>query len=805
MRIALKTQVWDVILCDYSMPEFNALSALAVLKEFDWDIPFIIISGTVGEDVAVEAMRAGAHDYLMKDNLARLVPTVEREMQEAANRSALLRAESTAQVAEEKYQAIFDNAFIGIYQITPEGKLITANAALAKIKGYQSADKLLAAGKGASRQDYVDDNRFQQFKREIEEHGQLLDFESQAYCKDGSVIWISENARAVHDNNGRLLYYEGFVKDVTDRKRAEQAVKSAPTILVAGLGAAAVLTLLAVIEHYLEFGLGEVVALGLTTFVGALTATFITYFALRRQETLYQRTLEEIAERKRIEKALRQSEERYRLLFDSNPLPMWVYDLETLAFLTVNNAAVDHYGYSKADFLAMTIKDIRPPEDLPELLNNLSTLESSPGTGLWRHRKKDGEVISVEVTSHPLAFEGKDARLVLAQDVSERTVLEEQLRQSQKMEAIGRLAGGVAHDFNNLLTAIIGYSELTLARLEGQHPLRKNIEEIRKAGKRAASLTSQLLAFSRKQVMQLTVFDLNNVIAELGKMLRRLIGEDIELRTVLSPKLCQIKADAGQIEQIIMNLIVNARDAMPRGGKITIETNQVYLDETYAHQHAAVTPGNYAMLAVSDTGTGMDSATRGRIFEPFFTTKEAGKGTGLGLSMVYGIVKQSGGYVWVYSEIGQGTCFKIYLPISDEDVVSEQIHSAPRASTEGHETILLVEDEDMVRELALEILESHGYRVLEAATGEDAISIYESHGEQIDLLISDVIMPKMNGRELSSRLTRLRPELKVLFISGYTDDTVFHHGVLDEGAQFLQKPFSPDALVEKVTEVLNGS
>jgi two-component system, cell cycle sensor histidine kinase and response regulator CckA len=514
---------------------------------------------------------------------------------------------------------------------------------------------------------------------------------------------------------------------------------------------------------------------------------------------------EDITERKHAEEEVRRSEQRYRLLFDSNPQPMWVFDLETLRFLEINEAAVHHYGYSREEFLSMTIKDIRPPEDIPALVQTLAApVAGLEKAGAWKHRKKDGSIIAVEIASHQLTFAGRSAELVLVNDITERKQLEEQLRQSQKMEAVGQLAGGIAHDFNNLLTVINGYSDLTLKRLPAEDPLRLNLEEIRKAGERAASLTRQLLAFSRKQVLQPKVLDLNVVVRETEKLLRRLIGEDIELRAALEPRLGSVKADPGQIEQVLMNLAVNARDAMPRGGKLTIGTENAYLDEGYVAHHIAVAPGRYVMLSVSDTGTGMDEQTQARIFEPFFTTKEAGKGTGLGLSTVYGIVKQSGGHLWVYSEVGRGTTFKVYLPRVDEGAREYGQAPGPVEGLQGTETILLAEDDELVRNMTRIILSDYGYRVLAASNGEAAISICERAEGPIHLLLTDVVMPGMSGRELADRIALLRPGVKVLFMSGYTEDAIVHHGVLDEGVNFLQKPFTPDDLARRVKEVLGS-
>jgi two-component system cell cycle sensor histidine kinase/response regulator CckA len=380
---------------------------------------------------------------------------------------------------------------------------------------------------------------------------------------------------------------------------------------------------------------------------------------------------------------------------------------------------------------------------------------------------------------------------------------EEQLRQSQKMEAVGKLAGGIAHDFNNLLTAITGYSELTLRDLKTDTPLYSKVTEIKKAGERAASLTRQLLAFSRKQILQPKVLDLNAVIPDMEKMLQRLIGEDVVLETVLDRSLGQVKADPGQIEQIIMNLCVNARDAMPNGGRVTIETNNVSLNQAYRNQQVSIRAGNYVMLSVSDNGCGMDAETQARIFEPFFTTKELGKGTGLGLSTVYGIVKQSEGTIWVYSEVGKGTTFKIYLPRVDEAQSFQEHANKVSLASRGHETILIVEDEEIVLTLSTEILEKDGYRVLAAANGREGLRLCQEFDGPIDLLITDVVMPGMSGRELAELAANIRPDMHVLYMSGFTDDAIVRHGVLDDGVFFIQKPFSPDSLAIKTRSVLD--
>jgi nitrogen-specific signal transduction histidine kinase len=384
----------------------------------------------------------------------------------------------------------------------------------------------------------------------------------------------------------------------------------------------------------------------------------------------------------------------------------------------------------------------------------------------------------------------------------ERATLQEQLRQSQKMEAIGQLAGGVAHDFNNLLTVIKGYCQLSLVEIKESTPIRDTFEVINKAADKATDLTRQLLAFSRRQIMEAIVLDLNELLQNLEKMLRRIIGEDIELVTSLKQDLGRVKADPGQIEQVVMNLAVNAKDAMSKGGKLIIETANAELDEAYARTHVAVTPGPYVMIAVSDTGTGMTPEVRDRVFEPFFTTKGKGKGTGLGLSMVYGIVKQSSGNIWVYSEPGKGTTFKIFLPRVDEPVEKLKVQETVEEVLRGSETILVVEDDKEVRNLAVRILKRQGYTVLDGSYGDEAFNVCRQHRGPIHLLLTDVVMPGMDGRALSESLSQLHPEMKVLYMSGYTDDAIVRHGVMAKGVNYIQKPFTVDALTKKVREVL---
>jgi PAS domain S-box-containing protein len=464
------------------------------------------------------------------------------------------------------------------------------------------------------------------------------------------------------------------------------------------------------------------------------------------------------------------------------------------------------FGFTEAEVLGKhPFEVIVPPKSRASMAATFGRLRAGDmdSQGTCENVTKDGRTIICEWYNTPLM--GEDGRflgiLSLAQDITERRQLEEQFRQAQKMEAVGRLAGGVAHDINNLLTVITGYGELVLSILPPTHPARELVREIRNAGERAAALTRQLLAFSRKTVLEPKVLDLNTQVREMEKLLRRLIGEDVELTTSLSPDLGRVKTDPGQLEQVLVNLCVNARDAMPHGGKITLETKNAQLDAAYAQDHPDVQPGPYVLLAVSDTGHGMDAATQARIFEPFFTTKEQGKGTGLGLAMVYGFIKQSSGHIAVYSEPGRRATFKLYLPQVQGMVSSSK--SSP-GLTKGTETVFLVEDEDGVRALARHLLQSCGYTVLEASNGKEALRIAERHLGTIHLLITDVVMPQgLGGRQVAEAVRARHPEARVLFVSGYTDDAVVRHGILEERTSFLQKPFTPAALAQKVREVLD--
>ena len=601
LAAALDRQSWDLVIGDYSMPQFSGLAGLNIIRQRGLDMPFIFVSGTIGEETAVAAMRAGANDYVMKGQWKRLLPAIARELRDAEERRGRRHAEALLRESEASYTTLVEHAPLGIYRSNTKGRFLSVNSALVGMLGYGSVAELLALDMNTDL--YADPaQRKVLLDRDTYTDREYDEVEATWKRKDGQPITVQLSVRAIRNAAREVEYYETFVRDVTEQRQ-----------------------------------------------------------------------------------------------------------------------------------------------------------------------------------------------------------LEAQLVRAQKLEAVGRLAGGVAHDFNNLLTVILSYSSLLIEDNEIPPHSLESVQEIKKAADGAAGLTKQLLAFSRQQVLQPQVLDVNSVVQSTQKLLNRLIGEDVKLITNFAPDLGVARLDPGQVGQIIMNLAVNARDAMPTGGILTIETANVEMDITYVRGHPVAQAGHYVMLAVSDTGIGMDEATKERIFEPFFTTKETGKGTGLGLATVYGIVKQSGGFIWVYSEPGRGTSFKIYFPrIADGHAAPGQEAPAPIPAPRGTETILVVEDVNAVRGVAREMLERTGYRVLEAANGDQALRVAAKHSGPIDLLLTDVVMPGISGRVLARQLAELRPQMRVLYMSGYTDDAVVNHGMLEPGIHYLQKPFTRDGLARKVHEVLRG-
>ncbi|MCD6282829.1 PAS domain S-box protein [bacterium] len=542
--------------------------------------------------------------------------------------------------------------------------------------------------------------------------------------------------------------------------------------------------------------------------IGALVAFVL--FALSSATLLLARTLsrtqrEALMMERETGKALRESERKYRELFEQSALPM-AKSARDGSILLANRRFQELTGYSEEELTGgMRVTDVMAADAADDVLRyheGRRKGEDIPTRYESAIVTKSGQRRDVVITTELIS--GSDEDITFMEDITERKNLEVQLQESQKMDALGRLAAGIAHDFNNLVTAIIGYSDLLLSAMEEQDPMRREIEVIKSAGERAALLTGHLQTFSRKQVMQPRVFELSDLVLRMREMLKRVIGEDIELVTHVAADTGRVKADPAQMEQVIMNLAINAREAMPEGGRLGIETKNVNLDAKYAEEHPGLEPGSYVMLAVRDTGVGMDDETLSRIFEPFFTTKKKGEGLGMGLSTVYGIVKQSGGSMNVFTELGGGSAFTIYLPRVEEPAEVSGLEVAPAESTYGSETVMVVEDDEAVRDIVCQILRSGGYSVLEAHSSEEAQKISEKHEAPIHLLVCDIILPDLDGPALVKRLASMRPDMRVLFISGYADEAIVRHGVLEPGLAFLPKPFTAEVLVRKVREVLEA-
>jgi len=606
------------------------------------------------------------------------------------------------------------------------------------------------------------------------------------------------------DLEGRVTFANRRIEELTGYRRDELVGQPLSLVLTAegARGAAARLATVRAGHDVPFFYETELVRKDGTTLVVEVNSTSVT-----KDGVIVARlgAARDITERKQAENELRQSEERFRATFEQAAVGMGYTTLEG-RWVRVNRRLCEMVGYTRDELLELTFQDITHPDDhdldrvaqRQLVANEIQTL-----TREKRYLHKNGSIVWINLTVSILHETSGPAKYFMAvvQDITVSKQLEQELLHAQRMDGLGQLAGGIAHDFNNLLTVIGGRSHLMLARLPADAPLHRDAELIQKTADRAAALTRQLLAFSRKQLLQPRVVEPNDLVRNATNLLTRLIGEDIKLVFVPGPDLGRVRVDPGQFEQVIVNIAVNARDAMPQGGRLTVETSNVVLDAGYAAHHVGVEPGPYVIVAVSDTGVGMDLATQARIFEPFFTTKEPGKGTGLGLATVYGIVKQSGGHIRVDSEPGAGTTFRIYLPRTD--AVLEETASADGRLPQGRDTILIVEDEEEVRLFTREVLERAGYTVLEATDGDDAIRISRRHSGAIDMLLTDVVMPQMSGRDLAAAIAVARPETKILFMSGYTDDAIVRHGVLEAGSQFIEKPFSPQALTVKVREVLD--
>jgi two-component system, cell cycle sensor histidine kinase and response regulator CckA len=715
----------DLILSDYTLPRFDGMTALSLAKERAPSIPFLIVTGSVNEETAVGCMKAGATDYLLKSNLARIGPAIEAALERCRAHAQKVQAEAALAASERRFRSLVQNSSDLVTILAPDGTILYVSDSAERIVGYAPGDLV-----GSSLLSYLDGSGVQTVRGLLQNgQGRTNGSGPIEFClrrADGSPVWLE----AVGTNLLTDATIRGIVLNARD-----------------------------------------------------------------------------VSERKRADRALRESEERYRDLFD-NASDLVCVSTPDGSLLYVNHAWQHGTGYGEAEIGRMQLLDLVDPDSRAHYTQVLERV-------LKGERLDHVELVFVPKAGTPITVEGnlsctfKEGQPSVVRgiyrDVTERKRVEEHLRRAERMQAAGKLAGGVAHEVNNMMTGVIGFSEFLLRSLEEGDPRRADVEEVIKAGTRAADVTRQLLAFTRQQFLQPQVLEVNTVVSDMEKMLRRSLGENHLLELRLSPDAGQLRADRGQLEQVLINLVLNARDAIPHHGRVSIQTAPAVWDEAYADRHGGVDLplGHYVMLAVSDTGCGMGPEVQARIFEPFFTTKPIGQGTGLGLSTVYGIVKQSGGYVWVYSEPSEGSVFKVYLPAAQAEQPGQPTPEKQDPPEGGSETILVIEDEDVVRQLACRGLRDQGYLVIEGGNGIQAIQYIEQHPGTVDLVISDVVMPEMGGREFGQRLARVEPGLPVLFMSGYTGDDVVQRGLLEPGAPFQQKPFTPATLAAKVRAMLD--
>ena len=718
---ALQGAAYDVILTDHDLGEFDGFEALKMALRTAPQIPVIFVSGTMDDRLAVNCIKAGAADYIPKNQPYRLASAIQRAVRDARRK----REDSEQpQRLREEFAAIVESSTDAVVGKNLEGVITSWNSGAEKMFGYREDEAV-----GRSITMLIPPDRLGEETRIMEQirRGERIEtFETVRMRKDGHLIDIAETISPIRNALGRVVGASKIARDITSAKRAEEA--------------------------------------------------------------------------------LRTSENNYRLLFENNPTPILLYERDTLAFLAVNEAAVQQYGHTREEFQALTLRDIALPEEVPGFLERISKSAAEAGNaGIWRHRKKDGKLVEMEISSHAVVFDRKHAWLSLAIDVTERLNLEAQLRQSQKMESVGQLAGGIAHDFNNLLTVINGHTGLLLAMPDLPPRVAEPLRDIYEAARRAADLTRQLLTFSRKNEFQPQVVELNEVVNNVSKMLRRILGEDITLDVNFSPSLPAVKADLGMIEQILLNLAVNSRDAMPRGGRLRIQTTSVVVDKAHVQQNPEAATGRHVCLSFADSGCGISPENLPRIFEPFFTTKELDRGTGLGLATVYGIVKQHQGWIEVTSRVNEGTTFQIFLPATSERAGALAHSSSEQRVIGGTETLLVVEDEAPLLKLMQHILGSYGYEVLGCSTGKSALDLWGEHRQKIDLLLTDMILPDgMAGPELADILKISKPGLKVVYTSGYNTEKLAKDFTLDRGANFLQKPFHARKLAETVYDCLNA-
>ncbi len=836
-----------LILADYSLPSYDGMSALAVARGECPDVPFILVSGTLGEEAAVESLHQGAMDYVLKQRLSRLGPAVRRALLEVEERNELRRAEQCLRDSEVRYRRLFESAKDGVLILDAEtGMVLDVNPFLIDLLGY-SREALL--GNRIWELGFIADV--------VANHATFVELQQQGYVRyedkalrtsDGRSIEVEFVSNAYLVNQGTVIQCN--IRDISERKRAEEALRKSEARYRAVTESASDAIILADAMGMIVgwnrgaegmFGRPEAEALGqpLTLLIPPrfrdrhlegmkrlraggeprLIGRTAELAGLRKDGTEFPAELSlsswETPEGRFFTGMIRDVTQRKRAAESQARLAMAVEQAAEAVMITDANATILYAnpafekitGYTREEVIGQNPRILKSGKQDDAFYKQMwdTLARGRVWAGRLVNRRKDGTLFEEEATISPVRdAAGQIVNYVgVKRDISNETRLEQQLLQAQKMEAVGRLAGGVAHDFNNLLGVIAGYGEIVYRGLAEQDPVKGKVGEILKAADRAASLTRQLLAFSRKQVLQPKILDLNAVVADMEKMLRRLIGEDVDLETRLAPRLGSVQADQGQIEQVLMNLAVNARDAMPDGGQITVETRNADLDADYAAMHRPVRPGPYVLLSVTDTGSGMDAATQARIFEPFFSTKAVGKGTGLGLSTVYGIVKQSEGFIWVYSEVGLGTTFKVYLPRVDVQAPLE-LEESPRPLRRGSETVLLVEDEASLREMLREVLEASGYSALVARDGTEARQLAEAHSGPIQIMVTDVIMPGMTGPKIAELVAPRRPGMKILYISGYSDESIVRHGLMGPGRAFLSKPFGPELFLRRIRESLDA-
>jgi PAS domain S-box-containing protein len=788
----------------------------------------------------------------LQENLAFVVHLTGMLAEMGLKRARDKEAEKRLRESEERYRSLFGKASDGISIMSPDGNLIEVNDSFARMHGYSTGELLQMNIKDLDtpKTAILIPERMRRLLAE-----EILSVEVEHHHKDGHVFPLEVSAGLIFI--GEEPFIQCFHRDITDRRRAEEilhqtnelfrsAFEEAPGGMCLVSPEGRFLRVNNAFCIMLERPESELLAMSFMDVThpedrsvsrewveqilagddvpktlekrylrksGHVMWGMVGSYLLHSDDgapLLFITHIQDITERKRAEEALLESETRYRSIFDSSADGIVIIDPGTSAMIDFNQQACTQLGYTREEFGCLKISDIDLLDGTEEVKARIQkVIKTGYDEFETLHRTKHGGQRNVHVTAQYISIGGKSLQHCICRDITERKHaeaekerLQVQLQQAMKMEAVGRLAGGVAHDFNNLLTVIIGYSELLLQEIEKKSQMHGQVEEIKRAGDRAASLTQQLLAFSRKQIIEPKVVHLDHLVAEMHKMLARLIGENIVLQATTGKSLGSVKVDPGQFQQILMNLVVNARDAMPDGGKIVIETANVDLDEWYCSLHSYVKPGRFVMLAVSDTGIGMSEEVKAHIFEPFFTTKEKGSGTGLGLATTYGAVHQAGGSIEVYSEVGIGTTIKIFLPRVEGQDIKLMNNHLPTDLPGGTETVLVVEDEGILRNLCVQILEQLGYKVLQARKGTEAIAEVQGYGDRIDLLLTDVVMPGMNGSELATQLVLHNPDLKVLFTSGYTEDVISHHGVLAEGVCFIGKPYTPSSLAKKVREVL---